>query len=191
MLTEERISKFYEDVAGLGLKHPVAAISDATGYSKGNVSQYLSRKQLPSENFITAFYQAFPESSKNVSRETPKGTVALVTEGKTEAELMRILANLSESHKNLTAAHKEIAQSNNKLAENEREILRKVPTVDAHGGTPSDELATLVGIREFVIELFADVKKTSPQEAEAVLGTKVVAAKKRVRKTGTPSGAGK
>jgi hypothetical protein len=115
----------------------------------------------------------------------------ITPEGKGGEDLMRILANLSESHKNLTAAHKEIAQSNNKLAENEREILRKVPTAGVHTDTPSDELATLVGIREFVIELFADVKKTSPQEAEAVLGTKVVAAKKRVRKMGIPSGASK
>lgn len=72
MLTEERISKFYEDVKVLGLKRPVAAISEATGFSKGNVSQYLNRKSPPSENFIDKFYEVFKESFKKVPHGTQK-----------------------------------------------------------------------------------------------------------------------
>lgn len=66
MLTEDTISAFYEDVGRLGLKRPVAAITKATGYSKGNVSMYLSKKAPPSENFIAKFYEVFKESFKNV-----------------------------------------------------------------------------------------------------------------------------
>lgn len=66
MLTDQRISTFYEDVQRLGLKRPVAAISKETGYSKGNVSLYLSKKLQPSGKFIDRFYEVFKESLKNV-----------------------------------------------------------------------------------------------------------------------------
>lgn len=106
-------------------------------------------------------------------------------------DILRILANLSESHKNLTAAHKEISESNNKLADNEKMILRRIPVTEGvREETLSNELATILGIRELIIEMYAKENKTSEQEAEAVLGTKVVAAKKRVHKRGTPSDAG-
>lgn len=59
MLTQEKINKFYDDVKTLGLKRPIAVIAEKTGYSKGNVSSYLSRKLQPSENFINAFYESF------------------------------------------------------------------------------------------------------------------------------------
>jgi transcriptional regulator with XRE-family HTH domain len=48
----------------LNLKFPVAAIARATGYSKSNVSDYLSGKKSPSENFLKAFYKFYyPQSS--------------------------------------------------------------------------------------------------------------------------------
>lgn len=74
MLTEDRISMFYEDLASLGLKRPVADIAKATGFSKGNVSQYINRKSTPSENFIEKFYVAFKESFKKVPRGPQKET---------------------------------------------------------------------------------------------------------------------
>lgn len=66
MLTKELIDKFYEDVESLGLKFPVAAIHKATGFGKPTISQYLSGKLPPSENFITAFYKSFENSLKKV-----------------------------------------------------------------------------------------------------------------------------
>lgn len=75
MLTDQRISTFYEDVQRLGLKRPVAAISKETGYSKGNVSLYLSKKLQPSGKFIDRFYEVFKESLKNV----PHGTIGKQT----------------------------------------------------------------------------------------------------------------
>ena len=71
MLTKDKIERFYLDVERLGLKFPVATIAKKTEYSKGNVSQYLSKSLQPSEHFIDAFYQAFADCFKNVPREPP------------------------------------------------------------------------------------------------------------------------
>lgn len=70
MLKRADIDAFYEDVEAIGLKFPVAAIAASTGESKGNVSKILGRKLDPSESFLKRFYDKFPKSSLNVSRET-------------------------------------------------------------------------------------------------------------------------
>jgi hypothetical protein len=70
MLTKELINKFYEDVDRLGLKRPVAYIAKMTTFSKGQVSDYLSKKKEPSENFINTFYEKFKEGLQNVPRST-------------------------------------------------------------------------------------------------------------------------
>jgi transcriptional regulator with XRE-family HTH domain len=62
MVTKTKIERFYDDVKRLGLKFPGAEISRATGYKKGNVSNYLNRKLEPSAAFLEAFYKAFPVS---------------------------------------------------------------------------------------------------------------------------------
>lgn len=65
MMTKELIDKFYEDVESLNLRFPVAAIAEGTGEKKGNVSEYLSKKKVPSQNFIEKFYEKFyPERQK-------------------------------------------------------------------------------------------------------------------------------
>jgi len=64
MITKEEIDRFYKDVAALGLKFPGSTISEATGFSKSNVSEYLSRKKEPSENFLKAFYAKFSKGSR-------------------------------------------------------------------------------------------------------------------------------
>jgi hypothetical protein len=45
LLQKSEIEKFYADVEALRLKFPVAAIAKATGYTKSNVSEYLSKKK--------------------------------------------------------------------------------------------------------------------------------------------------
>lgn len=67
MLTKERIEQFYTDVDNLGLKFPVAAISEKTGEPKGNVSRYLSRKIDPSESFVEKFYKSFKIVNRGTS----------------------------------------------------------------------------------------------------------------------------
>ena len=56
MLHLEKIEQFYRDIERLTIKFPVATIAKATGYSHGNVSEYLRRKKEPSEAFLIAFY---------------------------------------------------------------------------------------------------------------------------------------
>lgn len=88
MLTKELIDRFYEDVEALGLKFPVAAISKATKFGKGQVSDYLKRNKEPSKNFLTAFYNAF-ESSINVPRATTKPEAPLPADKTELLDIMR------------------------------------------------------------------------------------------------------
>jgi len=64
MIDEHIVNQFYNDVEELKLKFPVASISQKTGFSKGNVSQYLSKKLVPSEGFIKKFYECFKISRR-------------------------------------------------------------------------------------------------------------------------------
>lgn len=70
MLTQAKIDQFYLDVESLELKFANKAISEATGFSKGQVSIYLNKEDEPSENFIDAFYREFEKSLENVRRGT-------------------------------------------------------------------------------------------------------------------------
>lgn len=71
--TEERISKFYDDLKNLKLKRPVAEITRKTGISKGYVSEVLSKEKEPSENFLRLFYQKFIDNPENDDYELPLG----------------------------------------------------------------------------------------------------------------------
>lgn len=59
MLTKGVIDQFYKDVEALGLEHPVAALVEKTGVSKGQISKVLSRKLKPSKTLIDKFYESF------------------------------------------------------------------------------------------------------------------------------------
>lgn len=64
IFTKDKITQFKKDVESLNLRYPVADIAKMTGYSKGNVSDFLSGKKSISEAFIKAFYEAFGSSLK-------------------------------------------------------------------------------------------------------------------------------
>ena len=49
MLQNVEIERFYKDVEALGLRFPNKTLAEATGFSKGNVSEYLGRKKVPSK----------------------------------------------------------------------------------------------------------------------------------------------
>lgn len=106
MLTKQKIEQFYRDVNGMDLKFPVAAIADATGESKGNVSKYLNKKIEPSEAFLNKFYEKF--SSKKVS--DGNGSTGNKTDGVTDYrdEVIQLLKekakfNLAEQQQELKA----------------------------------------------------------------------------------------
>jgi len=118
------------------------------------------------------------------------------------ADVIRALINLSESNKSLAdnnrialdsnrmaiETNKTIADTNSALA---KRLMEKDSTVDSHSGMQTDALATLLAVREQVIELVADVKNTTLDEAESVLGIKAVAAKKKLDKMGSVADVGK
>lgn len=58
MLSNSDTQRFLEDVKKLDLKFPVATIAKETGYSTGNVSEYLSGKREPTERFLKKFYKS-------------------------------------------------------------------------------------------------------------------------------------
>ncbi len=89
MITEDQVNDFYRHVESLKLKFPVAAVSKATKLTKGNVSQVLSRKQTPSENFLEVFYKSFPKVSDNGN----------VTDTNSFEKLLAINKTLAESHR--------------------------------------------------------------------------------------------
>jgi transcriptional regulator with XRE-family HTH domain len=74
MLTKETIEQFYKDVEVLGLEHPVAALVEKTGVSKGQISKVLNRKLKPSKTLIDKFYESFnlvsPGSSNGATHKT-------------------------------------------------------------------------------------------------------------------------
>lgn len=59
--------QFLRDVESLNLRYPIARIVEETGFNKSSVSKYLSGKEMPSKNFLKAFYEWFNKSRKNVS----------------------------------------------------------------------------------------------------------------------------
>lgn len=71
MLTQGKIDQFYKDVEILGLKYPVAEIQRATEFPKSNVSEWLSKKKVPSENFIDTFYLKFKKEIAKSSTTVP------------------------------------------------------------------------------------------------------------------------
>lgn len=156
------------------------------GYGKNYISELTTPSGTVSKKFLQAFKMKHRDILENPKNGKAKALVEDVSslESPDNSTLLRILDNLS-------AAHREISESNNKLADNEKMILMKMPTAGSQIDMPSDELATIQGIRGLLIEFYADVKKTTLQEAESVLGTKVVAAKKKVGKKDILSGGGR
>lgn len=87
MLTKEAIDEFFNDLEKRAFRFPVAALVEATGFSKGNISKYLKDRK-PSENFVKKYYKVFPKSSNNVSQETSVLLEALVQLVKTQNKIL-------------------------------------------------------------------------------------------------------
>lgn len=141
MLTKEMIDRLYGDIEKMGLKFPVARISEATGYSKGNVSEFLSKKEPISEGFYNAFYKAFPGSHK-VPAEVGIG-------------------ELSEGIKNLSEATLVLARNNEKL-------VNKI-TDDDPEQTPTAVESRLTDLLELIAKVGSGKRWKSEQEAHAAL----------------------
>ncbi len=88
--------KFLKDVSKLELRFPVAEIARKTGFSKGNVSEYLDGKKEPSENFLKKFYEKFyPPDKKHVPKSLELGDLETLE----RHEYITIIRNQSETIK--------------------------------------------------------------------------------------------
>lgn len=142
MLKAVDIENFYKHVNSLGIKFPVAAIAKATGFSKGNVSDYLKRVKDPSENFIKKVYQAFPESSKKVPSEHSGGNIEKGEGGQNMT--MQMLADVIKGNLELIENNKVLTRINEKHT---NMLDDKLPTVNFD----------LIGLVETVKQLDAKV----------------------------------
>lgn len=137
MLDKAGIDQFYKDVEALGLKFPVAAIAGATGFSKGNVSDYLKKRREPSQGFLNKFYEKFSNSLKKVPKTDVTGTT---DKDETIAILVRQGANFDALSKRLEALEK-IARANheilNRLTQSDEEILEERPAYSKRGTSPA------------------------------------------------------
>ncbi|HTE31658.1 MAG TPA: helix-turn-helix transcriptional regulator [Chryseolinea sp.] len=95
---------------------------------------------------------------------------------------LAMLLNLTESNKLLAESNVILARTQEDLATQVKEKRKVTENVD--GRILLDVQATLLGVREYVAELAAEVRKTSIQESAAVLGTKLVRARKSFEKKG-------
>lgn len=153
-VTKQTVEQFYKDVESLGLKFPVAAISKATGFSKGNVSEYLSGKE-PSKNFLIKFYNAFPKSSENVPRETDAtGFDAIIV-------LVNSNHRLAEAQDKFADSQKDISYSNKLLAENIDRLVKVnlgLPLADQVKPGVEDQS------RERLVQIVASLDKSKVKE---------------------------
>lgn len=174
MISKEDIDKFYEYLNTKNIKKLNSQIVKATGYGKSTVSTYLSRAKDPSEEFISAVYKMFGESSLNVPHENDDADSNNndIKNLPGDEVTRQILLNLSESHKNLTAAHKEVTAANHILASNEKVLLSQAVTTGDVASETVEALEQKVrGLLEVVIRMGTGPGKMwlSEQEARAEL----------------------
>ena len=172
MLTKMDIEKFYECVDKLKLRFPNAAIAKATGFSKGNVSEYMNRKKEPSEAFINAFYKAFPNGST-------KDITALVSEPEAEHTnksnlTPQIIFNLSESSREHATADRLRADAEKLREENNRKLIDLLSAANADEENRIAFQSIVAGLPELLVDLGLGMKHwKSKQEGFAAVRNKL------------------
>jgi transcriptional regulator with XRE-family HTH domain len=118
MQTKADIDRFYSDVEKLNLRKPNATIEKETGWSKGSISRYLNRKEIPSENFLKVFYEKFGNSLGTVSRSTVSAGNETHPVSKSE------LAQLIENNAILVRTIEKAQDNLTKAQEDQRELIQ-------------------------------------------------------------------
>lgn len=199
MITDSEILRFYEYVDSLGLKFPVAAISKATGFSKGNVSQYLKKTISPSENFMNAVYEKFPISVKNVPRGSHIKTSkekGQQSDGDSAARIDDILAcNKALADAALEQAKKDVIREEKErdMVKTNLELLRMIKTA-SHSS--EDNLLANPDVQMKLLEalaaLGAGARWNTKEEALIALGNMIsVPGSEEKKNVSTHAGAGK
>lgn len=150
MLTQGKIDQFYADVESLGLKRKVTEIQRATEFPKSNISEWLSRKKVPSENFIDTFYEKFEKeltkSSTNVPYESPL-TLGRVNEDPAIYNIALPMGDLKLTVKDHIDFLKDTIK---KAEEREQKLLmlleKDISTIKTNSETIQADLQVLTGI---------------------------------------------
>lgn len=179
-------------------------LAQKAGIPRDRISKWEQGKGKPkAEDFVNLqriFGNKVPEyvprntKSQKITQKSAIHAGSNIPENESENSFLHAIITLTESNKGLVDSNRTVVETNQVIANTNKVLALKLinqPTEDVPVEIPSDELATIVALRGLVIEMYADLKKTTLEEAEAVLGTKAVAAKKAVGKTGIPSDAGK
>lgn len=186
MLTQEKIEQFYKDVEALKLKFPNATITKGTGFSKGQVSAYLSKADEPSENFLKAFYEKFGDSLNKVPVEKPSVPGAIKVDPHI-IELINATRVLAEAHKKDAEVKEIIAKTNQDLVE-----MLKSTIVGEQKESLLVLQTTVVALREFVIEQLLKQKEFhSRKEALATYDKHVHETAKKNQVESIQDGSGK
>lgn len=160
MITKAEIEQFYEALNSLTIKFPGKTIAEKTGYSRGTVSDYMNRKLTPSEEFIAAFYAAFP-NSKKVRKEADTASAPEQANAGSQTlsltdQLMKIMINVIEQQNAILKENKELLVDKVQHISMTVETLKKnhdtvIVTIEAHSGALSGKLEV---IEKSVVERF-------------------------------------
>lgn len=99
----------------------------------------------------------------------------------------QILADLVHSNKNLSESNKSLSRSHEDLVG----MVKKDSSLEEDQHTMEETVALVIAMREYLVELAADVKKVSPVEISQVLHKKVKDAKEKGGKMGSRTASGK
>lgn len=188
-------ARLKEEMKARGVKTP--ALSSQTGIPKDRIYGWYRDNTTPKaeDQVILEKWLAGETSTENeeipnnVSRSTVSHRNIPDFPG---SELLKAITTLTESNKGLVDSNKIVVDTNRVIADTNSilamKLVQQEATENDQPRIPADALATIMALREQVIELTAAQLNISPQEAESVLGIKAVAAMKRVSKKDTPSG---
>lgn len=188
---------FINAVEALNLKHPVVEIAEKTGYSKGNISEFLNEKnpKEPTRPFLLTFCKAFEldydqifSTKKPVASATGNG----IPDPQAPGMYQKIIDELIESSR----AQREISKGMQRISEallEERQLIRDTSQAAINlVSKAAKDVKVLAGldsslnqiehrteileqsvldVQHAVVYGFAEVLKKKPEDVEALLHT--------------------
>lgn len=161
-----------EDIKLLGFRFPVARIAESTGFTKGNVSRFISGDLKPSSNFLKTFYSIYSNEIKKAKSKQEKENEFLVdaTAKISINDYINALNELNESRKSEIKKEEE----KNRILEEFNAFLKNAfnsvqPLVDHSKEKKSSQ--TIQQAREWYVER---MKIDQQKDAAAKLGNELL-----------------
>lgn len=181
---ENRTLRFIEHYNRLNAEKKLPANVDLANIlgikSKSTISEIIAKRQNIQPDSWDKFksYFGITDTEESTEKSVPRESFKSV--GKEVNITLDMLSDLIKSNAALAESNKSLARSHEEL----------VTLVKATGGsekqTSTSVLSTLMGLREYVIDMGSRFYRVSVSEAESALGTKVVEAHKRLDKEDIP-----